>query len=130
VASLESPLAIRTAGDRSRLDRLPVSRRRVGTNGVFVAVLGGAPTTRSLGTIARSGSWCDRRLVPPPSQGDQDVTIEQTLTSQERLADLDLPALRQLVGLVEYDAEADPFPVTGWDALVWSVGNATQSALF
>jgi 4-hydroxyphenylpyruvate dioxygenase len=58
------------------------------------------------------------------------VSIDQTLTSQERLAELDLNQLRQLVGLVEYDAAADPFPVTGWDAVVWSVGNATQAALF
>jgi 4-hydroxyphenylpyruvate dioxygenase len=57
------------------------------------------------------------------------VTVEQTLTSQERLADLDLDQLRQLVGLVEHDAELDPFPVTGWDAVVWAVGNATQTAL-
>ncbi|HEY0574679.1 MAG TPA: 4-hydroxyphenylpyruvate dioxygenase [Pseudonocardia sp.] len=56
--------------------------------------------------------------------------MDQTLTSQERLAELDLNQLRQLVGLVEYDAAADPFPVTGWDAVVWSVGNATQAALF
>jgi 4-hydroxyphenylpyruvate dioxygenase len=53
-----------------------------------------------------------------------------TLTSEEKLADLDLDQLRQLVGLVEYDAAADPFPVTGWDAVVWAVGNATQTALF
>ena len=33
-------------------------------------------------------------------------------------------------GLVEYDAAADPFPVTGWDAVVWVVGNATQAAHF
>ncbi len=58
------------------------------------------------------------------------MSIDQTLTSQERLADLDLDQLRQLVGLVEYDAQADPFPVTGWDAVVWAVGNATQAALF
>jgi 4-hydroxyphenylpyruvate dioxygenase len=58
------------------------------------------------------------------------VTIDQSLTSQERLADLDLDQLRQLVGLVEYDHDRDPFPVTGWDAVVWSVGNATQAALF
>ncbi|WP_345384122.1 4-hydroxyphenylpyruvate dioxygenase [Pseudonocardia yuanmonensis] len=43
---------------------------------------------------------------------------------------MDHDQLRQLVGLVEYDAEGDPFPVTGWDAVVWSVGNATQTALF
>jgi 4-hydroxyphenylpyruvate dioxygenase len=58
------------------------------------------------------------------------MAIEQTLTSQERLAELDLDQLRQLVGLVEYDAEADPFPVTGWDAVVWAVGNATQAAAY
>lgn len=52
------------------------------------------------------------------------------LTDDERLAELDLAQLQQLVGLVEYDAAADPFPVTGWDAVVWAVGNATQSAHF
>src|SRR4029079_13046793 len=34
------------------------------------------------------------------------------------------------VGLVAYDHDRDPFPVTGWDAVVWSVGNATQAALY
>jgi 4-hydroxyphenylpyruvate dioxygenase len=58
------------------------------------------------------------------------MAIEQTLTSQERLAELDLDQLRQLVGLVEYDEQSDPFPVTGWDAVVWAVGNATQAAAF
>jgi 4-hydroxyphenylpyruvate dioxygenase len=58
------------------------------------------------------------------------VTIEQTLTDQERLANLSLDQLRELVGLVDYDASHDPFPITGWDALVWVVGNATQAALY
>jgi 4-hydroxyphenylpyruvate dioxygenase len=58
------------------------------------------------------------------------VSIEATLTDDERLADLDLDQLKQLVGLVEYDGAADPFPVTGWDAVVWVVGNATQAAHF
>jgi 4-hydroxyphenylpyruvate dioxygenase len=58
------------------------------------------------------------------------MNIEQTLTSQERLAELDLDQLRVLVGLVEYDEKGDPFPVTGWDAVVWAVGNATQAAAF
>ncbi|WP_040813384.1 4-hydroxyphenylpyruvate dioxygenase [Nocardia concava] len=43
----------------------------------------------------------------------------------------DLPGddeLRRLVGLVDHDAAADPFPVLGWDAVVWVVGNATQTA--
>jgi 4-hydroxyphenylpyruvate dioxygenase len=50
------------------------------------------------------------------------------LTDQERQAGLDLQQLKQLVGLVEYDEQQDPFPVTGWDALVFVVGNATQTA--
>lgn len=50
------------------------------------------------------------------------------LTRQEREAELDLDQLKQLVGLVEYDEERDPFPVTGWDAIVFVVGNATQTA--
>ncbi|AWB91547.1 4-hydroxyphenylpyruvate dioxygenase [Aeromicrobium chenweiae] len=56
------------------------------------------------------------------------MTID--LTDAERLADLDLAQLQQLVGLVEHDPTTDPFPVTGWDAVVWAVGNATQSAHF
>ncbi|MEU6445077.1 4-hydroxyphenylpyruvate dioxygenase [Streptomyces sp. NPDC047046] len=56
------------------------------------------------------------------------MSIQDTLTDQERLAELDLPQLRKLVGLVEYDDNADPFPVTGWDAIVWAVGNASQAA--
>ena len=35
------------------------------------------------------------------------------LTDEERLAELDLESLQQLVGLVDYDATTDPFPVTG-----------------
>ena len=50
------------------------------------------------------------------------------LTPQEREANLDLDQLKQLVGLVEYDETKDPFPVTGWDAIVFVVGNATQAA--
>ncbi|OLR90034.1 4-hydroxyphenylpyruvate dioxygenase [Actinokineospora bangkokensis] len=38
--------------------------------------------------------------------------------------------LRQLVGLVEYDESRDPFPVKAMDAVVFVVGNATQTALF
>lgn len=58
------------------------------------------------------------------------MTLQDTLTDAERLAELDLATLQQLVGLVEHDDAADPFPVTGWDAVVWTVGNATQSAHF
>jgi 4-hydroxyphenylpyruvate dioxygenase len=50
------------------------------------------------------------------------------LTPQEREANLDLEQLKQLVGLVEYDESKDPFPVTGWDAIVFVVGNASQTA--
>jgi 4-hydroxyphenylpyruvate dioxygenase len=53
-----------------------------------------------------------------------------TLTPEEREADLDVNQLKQLVGLVEYDESKDPFPVHALDALVWVVGNATQTAHF
>jgi 4-hydroxyphenylpyruvate dioxygenase len=53
-----------------------------------------------------------------------------TLTPEERQANLDLDQLKQLVGLVEYDQSKDRFPVTGWDALVFVVGNATQTSHF
>src|SRR6516225_9988072 len=42
----------------------------------------------------------------------------------------DLLSPDALVGLVDHDTSRDPFPVTGWDAVVWAVGNATQSALY
>jgi 4-hydroxyphenylpyruvate dioxygenase len=35
-----------------------------------------------------------------------------------------------LTGVVAHDISHDPFPVSGWDALVWASGNATQSALY
>ena len=55
-----------------------------------------------------------------------DTTLD--LTPQEREANLDIEQLKQLVGLVEYDETKDPFPVTGWDAIVFVVGNASQTA--
>ncbi len=58
------------------------------------------------------------------------MTTLQTLTDQEALAGLDLEQLTQLVGLVQHDPATDPFPVTGWDAVVWVVGNALQTAHF
>ena len=51
-----------------------------------------------------------------------------SLTPEEIRADLTLDQLQQLVGLVEYDEDRDVFPVTGWDAIVFVVGNATQAA--
>jgi 4-hydroxyphenylpyruvate dioxygenase len=56
------------------------------------------------------------------------MTDTIALTPEERGANLDLDQLKQLVGLVAYDESKDPFPVTGWDALVFVVGNATQTA--
>ncbi len=37
---------------------------------------------------------------------------------------------RRLVGLVDHDQQTDPFPVNGLDAVVFVVGNATQTAHF
>src|SRR3954447_1843566 len=56
------------------------------------------------------------------------TTSHRALTSEELKADLTLEQLQQLVGLVEYDENNDVFPVTGWDAIVFVVGNATQAA--
>ena len=58
------------------------------------------------------------------------MTVHDTLTDQEKLAGLGLAELKQLVGLVEYDEDSDPFPVTGWDSIRWICGNATQAALY
>jgi 4-hydroxyphenylpyruvate dioxygenase len=52
------------------------------------------------------------------------------LTPEERDADLDFEQLKQLVGLVDYDQNRDPFPVTAMDAVVFVVGNATQTTHF
>jgi 4-hydroxyphenylpyruvate dioxygenase len=55
-------------------------------------------------------------------------TAIPALTDEEIQAGLSLEELQQLVGLVQYDEESDVFPVTGWDAIVFVVGNATQTA--
>ncbi|RKE22342.1 4-hydroxyphenylpyruvate dioxygenase [Streptomyces sp. TLI_171] len=57
-----------------------------------------------------------------------DAAVE--LTPEELEAGLTAEQLRTLVGLVEYDATTDPFPVTAQDAVVFVVGNATQTAQF
>ena len=36
----------------------------------------------------------------------------------------------RLTGVVAHDISTDPFPVNGWDAVVWASGNATQAALY
>ena len=61
---------------------------------------------------------------------EADVNLDPSLTAEERAADLSPDNLRQLVGLVEHDSAHDPFPVTGWDAVVWVAGNATQSSAY
>ncbi|MFC0547315.1 4-hydroxyphenylpyruvate dioxygenase [Kutzneria chonburiensis] len=48
----------------------------------------------------------------------------------EMLDDVSFDSLRQLVGLVDYDASKDPFPVKAMDAVVFVTGNATQTAWF
>ena len=55
-------------------------------------------------------------------------SLTHALTPDELKADLTLEQLQQLVGLVEYDEDRDVFPVTGWDSIVFVVGNATQTA--
>jgi 4-hydroxyphenylpyruvate dioxygenase len=52
------------------------------------------------------------------------------LTADETAAGMGPGQLRQLVGLVDHDESADPFPVTALDAVVFAVGNATQAAHF
>ncbi|MBA3991835.1 MAG: 4-hydroxyphenylpyruvate dioxygenase [Propionibacteriales bacterium] len=56
--------------------------------------------------------------------------MSQTLTPEEVRADLTLDQLKQLVGFVAHDESKDPFPVTALDAVVFVVGNATQTAHF
>ena len=58
------------------------------------------------------------------------MSIEYRLDNAEHAVDLDLDQLRRLVGLVDYDSRCDPFPVSDWDALIWIVGNATQTSHF
>jgi 4-hydroxyphenylpyruvate dioxygenase len=47
------------------------------------------------------------------------------MTVSELVTDADT-----LTGVVAHDTSRDPFPVTGWDAVVWASGNATQAALY
>jgi 4-hydroxyphenylpyruvate dioxygenase len=47
------------------------------------------------------------------------------MTVSELVTDTDT-----LTGVVAHDISRDPFPVTGWDAVVWASGNATQAALY
>ncbi|ASO18418.1 4-hydroxyphenylpyruvate dioxygenase [Actinoalloteichus hoggarensis] len=56
--------------------------------------------------------------------------MTEILDQQSSIDDVSYDQLRQLVGLVDYDESRDPFPVKAMDAVVFVVGNATQSALF
>jgi 4-hydroxyphenylpyruvate dioxygenase len=47
-----------------------------------------------------------------------------------QIDDVTFDQMRQLVGLVEHDETKDPFPVRAMDAVVFAVGNATQTAWF
>src|SRR3954451_22127027 len=59
------------------------------------------------------------------------ATMTDTLGSPAaQLDDVSFDQLRQLVGLVEYDETKDPFPVRAMDAVVFVVGNATQTAWY
>ena len=59
------------------------------------------------------------------------ATMTDTLGSPAaQLDDVSFDQLKQLVGLVEYDSAKDPFPVKSMDAVVFVVGNATQTAWF
>jgi 4-hydroxyphenylpyruvate dioxygenase len=49
---------------------------------------------------------------------------------ESQLDNVSFDQLRQLVGLVDYDEARDPFPVKSMDAVVFVVGNATQTAWF
>ena len=74
-------------------------------------------------------------LCLPGKVNDMTTTSETpssggALTADELKADLTLDQLKQLVGLVEYDATSDPFPVTAQDYVGFVVGNATQTAQF
>lgn len=56
-------------------------------------------------------------------------TVNRTDT-EAGIDDVSFEQLKQLVGLVDYDESKDPFPVKAMDAVVFVVGNATQTALF
>ena len=47
------------------------------------------------------------------------------MTVSDLVTDIDT-----LTGVVAHSRDRDPFPVTGWDAVVWASGNATQAALY
>ena len=54
--------------------------------------------------------------------------MTETLSGPAGMDEVSFDQLRQLVGLVDYDETSDPFPVRAMDAVVFVVGNATQTA--
>ncbi len=58
------------------------------------------------------------------------MLLPMTETLNTPMDDVSFEALKQLVGLVDYDASTDPFPVKAMDAVVFVVGNATQTAWY
>jgi 4-hydroxyphenylpyruvate dioxygenase len=56
--------------------------------------------------------------------------MTETLHDLDGMDEASFDQLRQLVGLVEYDSSTDPFPVRALDAVVFVVGNATQTAWY
>ncbi|HEX3588123.1 MAG TPA: 4-hydroxyphenylpyruvate dioxygenase [Pseudonocardiaceae bacterium] len=56
--------------------------------------------------------------------------MTDTLHPLDGLDEVSFDQLRQLVGLVDYDSSTDPFPVRALDAVVFVVGNATQTVWY
>jgi 4-hydroxyphenylpyruvate dioxygenase len=78
--------------------------------------------------LRQEGIVTTSEISPAFDHGPSRPATSGTLTGQERSAELDAEALRRLVGLVDYDASSDPFPVVAMDAVVFVCGNATQTA--
>ena len=82
-------------------------------------------------TATTPSARTDTSTAPHPARrtAQQDAAeVARHLTVTEQEAGLTAEELATLVGLVEHDETKDPFPVTGWDAIVFVVGNATQTA--
>jgi 4-hydroxyphenylpyruvate dioxygenase len=61
---------------------------------------------------------------------EREGVMTGTLGQDRQFDDVSFDQMRQLVGLVDYDSSKDPFPVKAMDAIVFVVGNATQTAWF
>src|SRR5207342_3121560 len=83
-----------------------------------------------LDKLHSESSYCCTFCAETGRIGPMSESTLTALTSEEVQAGLSLEQLKQLVGLVEYDATNDPFPVVAQDAVCFVVGNATQTATF